>query len=223
MAFSLSNLQSDTRYCVFGDSSDTRYGSTDLNRNINRWYNTVIGWILTVNGDWQINGDIYTRDLEVGYDEYYLPTNILKINEVYIKSTSQGDYEKAKQRDINTYTGDPETDYNPSIPEFDLIDNFIKIYLPNDVENVTAGIKLYYQKSITELSGDSDAPNLAEPFKRLLSYGAALDYFIANEANSKAKNFKVLIDETKQELLRFYANRSTAKKARITSKERKYF
>ncbi|GAB1444171.1 hypothetical protein MASR2M39_30170 [Ignavibacteriales bacterium] len=67
---------------------------------------------------------------------------------------------------------------------------------------------------MTELSSTL-APNLAEPFKRLISLGAALDYCVANEVSSKAKNLKVMIDETKKELLEFYATRSTAKPVMI--------
>jgi len=218
MSFNLVNLRSDARYLVFGDSTNTVYGDTDLDRNINRWYNTVIAWILTANGDWQVNGEIATTNLVSGQREYLLPTDILKLNEVYIKPVSTGNYLKSKQKDLANIATDNDT-YVPSYPQFDLLDNSIFIYTQDGVINtVTAGLKVIYQKDLTELTGTS-APNLAEPFKRLLSIGAAFDYCIANEMYSKAKGLKVIMDETKTELLGFYADRSTARDIKLEPKE----
>jgi len=210
MAFNLTNLRSDARYLVFGNSSNTDYGDTDLDRNINRWYNTVLGWVLSANGEWQVNGEIATADTVAGQKEYILPTDCLKVNKIFIKSSATSEYIEAKQRDLAAVHEDTDY-YKPFPPEFDLLDNSIFIYTANDISAVTDAIKIVYQTDLTELSGASDAPNLAEPFKRLLALGAALDYCIANEVSSKAKNLKVMIDETKKELLEFYATRSTAK------------
>lgn len=207
MAFNLTNLQSDARYLVFGDSTNTAYGETDLNRNINRWYNTILAWVLSANGEWQVNGEFADTDLVALQREYILPTDLLRLNEVYIKTTSTGDYIKATQRDLSNISSYNE-DYYPTSPEFDLLDNSLFIYTPEaTIGAVTDGLKLVYQKDLTELTGTS-APNLSEPFKRGISIGAALDYCIANEMNNKAKSLKILLDELKPELLKFYSNRT---------------
>lgn len=222
MAFNLVNLRSDARYLVFGDSTNTDYGDTDLDRNINRWYNTILSWALAVNGDWQINGDFVDTDIVAGQREYILPADLLKPNEVYIKSTSAGEYVEATQRDLSSI-GYNE-DYHPASPEFDVLDNSIFIYLPEEtITDVTDGLKLVYQKNLIELVNTTDAPNLSEPFKRGISIGAALDYCIANEENSKAKSLKVLLDELKKELLVFYASKSTARDVAITPAEENLF
>lgn len=221
MAFTLTNLRSDARFLVFGNSTNTDYGDTDLDRNINRWYNTVLGWVLSSNGEWQVNGDIATTDIVVNQREYVLPTDCLKVNKIFIKPTSTSEYLEAYQRDLSAIHEDNDT-YKPFPPEFDLLDNSIFIYIDSDITAVTDGIKLVYQTDLTELTA-TDAPNLAEPFKRLLSLGAALDYCIANEMGGKAKNLKVMIDETKKELLDFYATRSTAKPVVITPINHNYF
>ena len=226
MAFNLTTLQADARYFAMGNSSATQYGATDLNRNINRWYNEVVAEILKANGDWQINGEIATTNIVAGQREYILPTDILKLNEVYIKTAVSSEYEKAKQ--IDAFNKPQELDqatygYYPEIPEFDINDNSLFIYTnETTIGNSTAGLKIHYQVDITELSGSTDAPNIAEPFKRLISLGAAFDYCVANSMDSKANSLKVLIDEKKKDVLEFYANRSTVKGLRIVPKQTNY-
>lgn len=221
MSFNLVNLRSDTRYLVFGDSTKTEYGDTDLDRNINRWYNTILAWILESNGDWQVNGEFADTDLVSAQREYILPSDLLKLNEVYIKSTTTGDYIKATQRDLSAI-GYNE-DYHPATPEFDLLDNSIFIYTPESTINaVTKGLKLVYQKDLTELTGTA-SPNLSEPFKRGVSIGAALDYCIANGVDNKAKSLKVLLDELKQELMSYYSSKSTAREVILSASKENYY
>lgn len=221
MSFTLENLRSDARYFVFGDSTNTDYGNTDLDRNINRWYQTILADILSMNGDWQVNGEIAKRNLVASQSEYPLPTDILKLNKVYIKPTASDDYLEADQRDLSEIHEDNST-YNPDLPEFDLLDNSIFIFLSDSIVDVTEGLKIVYQANLTELINTTDAPNISEPFKRLLSLGAALDYCIANELNNKAKSLKVMIDEGRAALLEFYAHRSTVKPA-IIKEEKKHY
>lgn len=215
MAFSLTNLRSDTRYLIFNDSTNTQYADTDLDRNLNRWYTNAIASILKVNGEWQVSGEVATTDIVASQREYTLPTDILKLNEVYIKSTSSGEYIKARQRDAINVDIEPES-YHPYPPEYDLLDNSIFIYLSEDsITEVTAGLKIHYQSDVTELSTGTDKPNLAEPFKRYLSYGAAFDYALANEMWNKVKAFESQLVTYEAKMLEFYATRSTVKKVRL--------
>jgi hypothetical protein len=221
MSFTLTNLMSDARFLVFGDSSNSQYGDTDLKRNINRWYNTGLSWILQANGDWQVEGEKATTDLVSGQSDYALPSDIIKLNEVYVKYDS--DYIKAVQRDPINNDQDPDSNYNASTPEFDLMDNSIYLYLPSTIPDMTAGLKIHYQTDITELANSNDVPNIAEPFKRLLSVGSAYDYCVANEMWNKTKKLEDLIYQSiKQDLLEYYANRSTARPIRLIPKESNY-
>ena len=230
MSFNLANLRSDARYLVFGNSTNTEYGDTDLDRNINRWYNTILSWILSVNGDWQVNGDYATTSIVALQREYILPTDLLKLNEVYIKSTTTGDYLKATQRDLSAL--EYNEDYKPATPEFDVLDNSLFIYTPEDtIGAVTDGLKLVYQKNLTELSNTTDAPNLSEPFKRAISIGAAMDYCDANEMWNKASKLEIRLygnpskkDSTgvKGELKEYYSNKSTAREVRLITAEENY-
>lgn len=224
----LTSLRSDARFLVFGDSTNTAYSDINVDRNINSWYKRVLGWILGSNGDWQVNGDYATASIVASQREYILPTDILKLNEVYIKTTSDGDYVKATQRDILNVEDYPE-EYYPETPEFDLMDNSLFIFIPEtSITAVTDGIKIYYQTDLTELSGASDVPNIPEIFRRILSTGSALDYCVANEMWNKAKKLENRLygDPTvrsdtglKGELMEFFANRSLTKQPIISPEE----
>lgn len=219
----LSDIQADARYMVFGNSSNTQYADTDLNRNINEWYKRAIAMILRSNGEWQVEGEIATTDIETNQREYILPTNILKLNEVYIKTTTAGDWVKAEQIDTKEIKFEPDEDYNPVRPEFDLLDNSLFIYIPEtSITAVTDGIKIHYQNEITEMSGSTDEPNLANPFRRYLSMGAAHDYLLANDKVQKAREFERMLREQEEELVNFYATRSTVRMQRLQRKKDKY-
>lgn len=209
----LENLRSSVRFAVFGDSTDTSYGDTDLDRNINLWYKTGIAWALQINGDWQVNGEIATASIVADQREYALPSDTLKLNEVYIKTSTE--YVKAIQRDAKNISVEPDGGYYPDTPEFDLMDESLFIYLPeNTIKAVTNGIKIHYQTEITELSADADAPNLIEPFERLLITGAAYEYCVANGI-SKAEQFKRDTAELKNDLELSYSTRSTVRRIKI--------
>ena len=235
MAFDLQTIQSDARYLALGDSTDSNYADTDLNRNINRWYQRGIAWILENNGDWQVKGTKATRDLVSGKKAYTLPSNILKLNEVYIKYQTDGKYHKAKQRDPRGIPKEPdqtEHGYFPDTPEFDLQANSIVVYIPSSsIPSITAGLKIHFQKEISNLSGNTDEPDIAEPFRRLLSTGAAYDYCKAHEMRQKATDLSrdifgnptVRDDEgIKGELKNHYANRSTVEPAIISPQEENF-
>lgn len=222
----LSNLRSDIRFLIFKDSTDTSYSDTDIDRNVNHWYRTILGWIFAANGDWQVNGEYADTDIVANQREYILPADTLKINEVYIKGTTGGIYVKATQRDIQNVEDYPE-DYHPLTPEFDLVDNSLFIYLPEaNITNVTDGIRLYFQTEITELT-TSDKPNIADVVVRALSYGAVVDYCLAEEMWNKASMYQKLlgVDQPlvdsglKKEIKDFYAKRSLTKEPTLTPVE----
>ncbi len=220
----LTAIRADTRYIATGDRTNTAYSDTDLDANINHWYNLVLSWILGANGSWQVNEDYATASIVASQREYILPADILKLNKVYIKSVSTGEYVEAKHRELRNVTDYPE-DYHPATPEYDLMDNSLFIYLPEDITAVTDGIKIYYQTNLTELSGASDTPNLPTICTRILSFGAANDYCLANEMWNKSKKLenRIFGDPTvrndqglKGELEEYYANRISVEPPIIT-------
>ncbi len=230
----LETLRSAVRFIVFGDSSNTQYENTDLDRNINLWYKTALSWILPINGDWQVNGSVATTDIEAGVRKYQIPTDILKLNEVYIKYGTSSEYVKATQRDPKNISVEPDQDtygYYPETPEFDLKGDYIYIYTPETtIAAVTAGLKIHYQTEITELSSTSDEPNLAEPFEKLLIKGPAYDYPFIDSGKKRDLKREIYGDPTiknddgvKGDLQKHYATRSTVRRNKISPKVENYF
>lgn len=219
----LTNLRADTRFLVFGDSANTQYGDTDLDRNLNKAYAEIIAIAISVNDDFQVNGNIITTDLIAGRSDYDLPSNLFKINEVRIKPTlSATDYLKATQRDPKEVLVDMEV-YKPANPEFDLIDikGTFKIifYYASAFETVTDGIEFYIQEEITQLVGTSDSPKLPVFAQDYLSNRAAHIYCLAKEKFNKATVLKNELIELENKIKEYYSSRSTVRPVVITSEE----
>ena len=217
----LTNLRSNIRYLVFGKSDNTAYSDTDIDRNLNNNYETVLNWVIQANGDWEINGEIATTDIVANQRDYTFDSSFIKVKEIYIKSTSTGEYVKANKVDVSLIDCDPET-YHPSIPEYDLSDNQMYIYLPGDITNVTDGIKLYAQTDLTKLVNASDSPNLPELVVNILSLMTADDYCVANEMWNKSKALQTKVYQVlKPDLQEYYAHRF-AKPAILTPASKNY-
>lgn len=209
----LQNLISDARFQVFGDSTNTQYSDTDIKRNINNWYKTVLTWIIEANGEWQVNGEETTTNLVAGQKEYILPTDLLKFNEIYFKIN--GEYQKGTLLDPQDIGVDPDS-YIPVYPSYDLKDNSLFVYLGQDIVETEDGIKMHYQTDIvTELSANGDNPNINDNFRRLLACGSAFDYCLANEMWNKLKKLEDIIFQVlKPDLIKYYSRKNT-KMARL--------
>lgn len=214
----LDTLRKSVRYAVFADPTEDTYADSDLDRNINLWYKTAISWILPINGDWQVNGEIATKNTQAGQNEYLLPTDILKLNQVYVKPSSDSEYLKAEQIDPhNVAYNSPSDSYNPYPPTFDLLEKSIIIYVADGVQTVEDGIKIYYQTEISELSNTTDEITLAPPFEKVLIEGAKFEFFNANGPPSEAdRTENRLYNILKPELQNYYSNRSEVKKIKMT-------
>ena len=216
--FDLDTLKADTRFIIFNNSDNTQYGDTDLIRNLNSWYKTVLTWVMQAEGDWQVNGDIVLGDIVAGQRDYSLPTDLFSLNNVFIMDSS-GEYCKAKKTDVASLEVDPET-YKPLLPEFDLYDNSLFIFTKDPtIVAQPEGIKLYYEANLTELTEDT-TPNLSENVKRILSIGAAYDYAVSLNLSEKRAELKKIIfgdptvkgdDGLKGDLMIYYASRGESK------------
>lgn len=203
----LTNLRADTRFLVFGDSSNTQYGDTDLDRNLNRRYHELIEIAMSVNGDWQVRGTYATLNLEAGVNKYDIPNDIVRFNRAEIKpltaSTAYIPVSKIDMRNIHEDLGT----YQPSDPEYDIRDNKLEIYYDTTLEAVTNGLKIWLQREITELSASADEPDLPEFAHRYLTVGAGYDYCVANGVDKKAEKFKRDLAELVDTIKKHYANR----------------
>lgn len=231
----LTTIRTDSRFLVSPQLTSTDYPDTDLDRNVNRWYRTAIGWIVPIQGDWEVNGDIMYRDVEEGVTDYEIPANLLRIYKGEIMYTTGGEFQPidfiSVQRDQHLVEGnstrlrDDETK-----PTCELFGDYAQIR-PAGTEAVVNGIKFWVQMDFQDIDTSNDVPQLLEPVQRLLSIGAAYDYALAEEMWKKAAELKKLIfgDPSAREDLGLkgmiedlYSNRSGARRQRLAAKRQSY-
>lgn len=223
----------------------TQYATAQRTRNVNRWYQNVLNEILKADAAWEFDDTdktdlpVLTTALVANQSDYELPksltTNpttlqggstaggILQIHAVEVMNAN-GVYEPLKQTDIRDIQskGIAITEYKktPGMPsEYDIRGNTLFLKCPPASGSVTlsAGLKIYItREGYAFLASDTTKePGFAEQFHRILSFGAALDWFIAKAPN-KAANMKTLIDGMMTDLRAFYGARNRDKTMRIT-------
>jgi len=218
----LDTLRDNFNQRIFSNPADTTVSTAVIDSYLNRAYQEFLILALTANGQWQANGNFFTTDIVANQRDYAFDVELLKLNEVYIKSREDGLYVKAKQRDVDTMEDDPITQYIPATPEYDLSDRHIFIYLPEQIINdVAEGIRIHAQYEFTNMSGDSDVPAIPLAFQPYLSDCAAYHYAFDIEMYNKSERLKANKLEAEQKIKEFYANRFT-KPVRMTPKEEYY-
>lgn len=186
----LTNLRSDTRFLVFGDSSNTAYGNTDLDRNLNRAYHHLLQIAMQYCGKWQVNNTYAEENVLAGVTKYAFPTDILRLNRIEI--TPLASLTKpylAIPVDLREIGYDLD-EFTPDIPYYDLRKNYIQFFFDQTFENVTNGLKIYLQNDIVELVNASDEPSkpqFPEFTHDFLTNRSAHKYCLANEMWNKLR------------------------------------
>src|SRR3990167_2142009 len=189
-------------------------------RLLNTRYREALAWCFEAAGDWQYRGDnVASISITAATRAYALSTNLtnfLRIIRVDVKyPSSASDYVKANQIDMAKIGSVGLDNYTPSIPEFDLVGDYLNIYVADKTANigaVTSGLKVYFDDDITSLSGDTDVANIPTIFLDLLAIGACIDYCIRESLTGKLTILKNQQIEKKTDLIKFIANRSEAKR-----------
>lgn len=231
----LSTLRTDTRYLISPQLTSTDYPDTDLDRNLNRAYQMVLGWIIPVQGDWEIEGDIIYRDFQNAVTDYEIPQQLIRVYKGEVMYETGGEFVPLDfvsiQRNQASVEGNSTRVFDDvTKPTAELFGNYVQIR-PAPSENVTNGIKLWVQLDFVELDSTNDIPNLVQPVVRVLSLLAALDYAIAEEMERKEAMLRKQIygdpskrDDggLKQVIEDLYSNRSGARRDRLVAKRRSY-
>ncbi|MFA6712138.1 MAG: hypothetical protein WCS33_05475 [Candidatus Caldatribacteriota bacterium] len=199
-------LRNFTRFLT--NSNSTTYTDADVDASLNMYYHDIVNQILESMDGWDFQGEIATANLVASQQEYVLPTDILKIKRIEI--TYDGTtWNKARFFDISE---DPDpTDsttitrnFSTNDPYVDLHDNSVFLF-PVPTANVSAGIKIWYEKEATELSSATSEPVFAEAYHKILCYGAAKDYFEkyadvegnTNKRNLQQQNYNRMLEDLK--------------------------
>ncbi len=148
-----------------------------IKRYLNEGYKLAAQVIMETMDDWEFQGEEATADLVANQREYTFPTTLLRIERIEAKldGTNWTTIEKLDKRAFN-YPLASETDitriFSNADPFYDPFDRSIFLY-SGTIASVTAGLKIWYVDSVTELSADADVPVIEPGFHRVLSLYAA--------------------------------------------------
>lgn len=226
----LANLRSLARFFVFGDSTNTAFSDADTLVAANAWYRKLIVWALQAAGAWQYRGgNSATINITAATRQYDLGdncTSYLRITKVEIKyPSSASKYRPAAQIDPAQIDNKSLDEYTTGNPQFDLTGDKIEIFVSQKTANitaVTAGIKIYFENDITALSASDSAPEIPEPFVRLIALGMAYDYCLAEDLRGKMSKLEQDIEKEKVDFLVFVANRDESKRHAIRFRQENY-
>lgn len=207
----LTNLQTKTRF-LLGEVSTDNYTDANLNRALNDYYHKAVNIAIQANGQWEVNGEVATANIVQDQEEYVLEAAMLAIKSIEVNLTGDtNNWVKVRITDLRTIpyalTNQEDTD-DRTEGEFEvrLFDNSMWFIRPPK-NNVTAGIKIYYNKEATELSTGTDEPLLTETAHTYLVHGAAKDYCLRIKDTEEYKKYKELVFEDEHYIKKFYTNR----------------
>jgi hypothetical protein len=201
-------LYNDTDF-LCGSTSITYPVATKL-RNFNIHYQNVARLIWESADTWQYDDSnatdfgIATANIVASQQDYSLPSTCQRVQRVEVDGVLA---ESIDIHDMDLATSQEET----GSPHYDLVGRSIFLY-PTPSANITSGLKVFFDRDVTDLSSTSDVPGFALAFHRILSLGASID-FSRNENDRKLW----VADKTRLEngLKRFYSKRGIQRKTII--------
>jgi hypothetical protein len=159
-------------------------------------------------------------DLVDGQQQYSLPTDLLKLHAIEIKDAS-GNWIKLKELDQNDLTR-TITDYEdtPGTPHsYDIRGVDIYLYPAPATGSVTlsGGGKVHgsFELDAFTAADTAQEPGFAEPFHRILSIGAACDWFLLNDSMDKYDRWIAQYEMLRKQCREYYATRNPDRPSRI--------
>lgn len=229
-------LLTDVMAWCFGSSSNddlTAYPLADKTRNINAWYDRVVGLIMQADNNWQWDDanqtdlPVATTALVANQQDYGLNAAVqYKILKVEILDSS-GDGHPLDPIDYDDKKGIAMTEYKETAgtpKEYDLVANSIYLYPKPDYAKAL-GLRIYFQRGASYFvsTDTTKVPGFAEPFHRILSYGASLDWLSINHSGSpRIPLLEKRIKELEAAIIDFYSTRHKGKKIRMTLRKTNY-
>jgi len=210
----------------------TTFSTANKTRCINSWYDRAIGLIFMADNRWEFDDDnatdlpIATTALVADQQDYAISgATFLKVLGVSVK-TEAGDWVALNKISMQDKKGTDMAEYRETAgdpKEYDTFGQSIFLY-PKPDYSASASLKVYYQRNVSHFAaGDTTkVPGFAAPFHRLLSFGAAKDYCIANNLFSKISFLDKEIEKLEQGLLEFYSSRDRDEKVKMTLSQEDY-
>ncbi len=212
------------------------YPDALLDKNANQWYRQILGWAMAEQGEWEINGDYMTIDLQTNVGEYEVPVGLIRIYKAEIMYQDGGKYVPLTQISIqrnqqiaagNENIGDATKDE----PTLEVFGDFLKVSPAPDLD-VVNGFKIWAQLDFVDLDDVSEQlPDLNPIVHRAISIGAAMDYAFSKEMWLKHLELKRRLfgdprvpDDggIKDQIKTLYAIRTGDRRDRVTVTRRSY-
>lgn len=220
----------DTYFLLFGDSSDhsADYPLADLARNANRWYDKVTIKILQADKRFEWD-DTNKTDLPIakinivsGQNDYGVSAaTYLKVSRVEARD-SQGNRILLDRFTLDDVTGRAFGDMQAEsgTPSAYMLRGSSLFFDKTPNYSYTEGLRVFYQRNVDYFASTdtTKVPGFAEPFHRLLSLGAALEYAVAKGMKDKQASLRADIASMEQDLVNFYATRNDSKVSLRTSR-----
>lgn len=213
-------------------SDVNEYPLTQKARNVNRWLDRVVTLILRSDGKWNWDDANYsdlpigTLNLVANQQNYSISGNeLLKLLKVEC-ADSDGTFTPLYQIDTRENKNEAMSEImkTAGTPQyFDLINNTFILY-PKPSYSYTGGLKIYYQR-IPDYFTSTDTtqvPGFAEPYHRILSYGAALDFAISKNMTGRIPMLREEIAKLEEGLIEHYSSRNLDLKNRMTLRSEDY-
>jgi hypothetical protein len=224
-------LVEDIDFLLGTSSSD--YSLANKARNINSWYDRAVNLILSADGSWEWDDENYTStrpiattSLVANQQDYSLAgEGILRVLRVELKD-SAGNWTQLEQFSQDDKRGTALVEFlkTAGTPQyFDLAFNSIFLY-PKPDYSLSGGLKIYYQRDFDHFtaSDTTQYPGFNPLYHRLLSFGAALDYAIANTMPNKIAMCQNEIAKLEAGIIDSYSTRNRDLKTRMSLKKEEY-
>ena len=223
----LTTLRELTRWYAVGSSTDTSFSDTDTLLSLNSRYQEAFLVATANDGDFEFNGDgSQSISILSGTRSYTLATDLFKVSRVEIKYPSSAETSReAGQINSNQIQGFGKDNYATGRPQFDVFATKIEIFVSaktSDIEAVSSGITVYYQKTLTELSDGGDTIIFPDVFQRYICIGAAIDYCGINSLNTRLQWLTGEYEKTEAKLTEYVGTRNNAKRNKISFRHEDY-
>lgn len=197
------------------------YTLADRVRNVNANYHKVVSMILQSQDEWDFDDKnftdypILTTSLVANQQDYSFPASVKLLKVKRVEITYDGiNFYKAEPFDINerglaTDAASLSRSFVTTKPYYDIQSNSLFLY-PKPASNSTNGLKVWISREIDEFtaSDTTQEPAFDEPFHRMLSIGASLDFAVAKGSLNK-NDLAALLADYEARLRQYYGSKQT--------------
>ena len=219
-------LDLNSRITFLTGLGTSEYLPADRLISVNTNYDKLHSIILDSQDEWDFDDSNYadlpiaTTDLVASTGKYGLPATIYRMNKVEINYGAG--MVKANPLDLNeTLLSDSELleRITVSNPKYRVFNGTIQMY-PTPTADVTGGLQLYFDREVNlftsaEVTTGTKEPGLDRLWHDYIAIGASFDGAVKFTLNNTA-TLKTMLDEMESRIRKYYGQRTTDRKFRLT-------